>query len=370
MKIAIICDPIDLDQKTGIPVYCERMVREFMKDKNNSYVFFHMKENSIFNGFENVIFSAWNSFWLWNALLSVWRKFFLIPRECRRRGIDVVHDLNMIGIHTFDFFRKYKAVVTIFDLTPLIFRQYHWWLNVLWFNLFVKRSAKKADRVIAISEATKKDLIRFFGIHPDKISVTLLWTDILEREMADTPNFSAPFILSVWTLEPRKNLRNLVKAFVKAKELWIWKDVKLVLTGKFWWKLESFLNELSLHSSLRNEIIITGFLTDEQLVHLYKTCTVFVYPSFYEGFWLPVLEAMTVGAPVITSNVSSIPEVAWNACLLCDPNDVNSIANSIVSVLHDPKIRKRLSCLGIEQSKKFSWQRCASETLVVYEWLQ
>lgn len=366
MKIAIICDPIDLDKKTGIPVYCEKMVQEFMKDTENSYVFFHMKENTIFRGFENVVFPAWNSFWLWNAFLNIWRKFFLIPRECRRRKVDVVHDLNMIGVHTFDYFRKYKAVVTIFDLTPLLFRQYHWWLNVLWFNLFVKRSAMNADRVIAISEATKADIVRFFNIPPDKITVTLLWTDILERASIDEPKIPAPFVLSVWTLEPRKNLRNLVKAFVRAKELWLRDDAKLILTWKFWWKLDSFLDELSFHSPYREQIIITGFLTNEQLAHLYKTCTVFVYPSFYEWFWLPVLEAMTMGAPVVTSNVSSMPEVAWDACLLCDPSDVEMIANCIISIFADSKLRSRLSSLGIEQSKKFSWELCAHKTISTY----
>lgn len=325
-----------------------------------------MKENPIFNWHDEVIFPAWDSFWLWNALLNVWRKFYLIPRECRKRWFDIVHDLNMIWVHTFDFFRKYKAVVTIFDLTPLIFKKYHWWLNVLWFNLFVKRSAKNADGIVVISKATKSDIIHHFGISPEKIFTTYLWTDVVARKLDSNVGISGPFILSVWTLEPRKNLKNLVKAFAKAKENWMSQDVKLVLTWKIWWKISPFLKELSIDTACSNQIVLTGFLTDEQLAYLYKSCTAFVYPSFYEGFWLPVLEAMAMGAPVITSNVSSMPEVAWDACLLCDPNDILSISGCILEITGNSGLRARLSESGIRRSKLFSWERCARETIDIY----
>lgn len=366
MKIAIICDPVDLDQKTGIPVYCEQMVREFMKDATNQYVFFHMKENPIFNGFENVVFPSGQTFWIKNAIRNLWRKFYLMPREFRRRNIQIVHELNTIGSHIFDPFRKYRSIITVYDLTPVLFRQHHWFLTVLAFNLFVNRSASKADAVIAISEATKTDLVSEYGIPKEKVRVTLLWSKITDVVPADSPKYDFPFILSVGTLEPRKNVRNLIRAFVQLKETGKYPDVKLVLTGKKGWKTESIFTELSLNAAYADDIVMTGFLSDEQLVRLYNDCAVFAYPSIYEGFWLPVLEAMSLGAPVVTSNVSSLPEVAWDACLMVDPHDVGEIAEAIGKILDNEGLRKELAQKWLEQAKRFSWKKCAEETVAIY----
>lgn len=366
MKIAIVCDPIDLDQKTWIPVYCEKIVRELMQDDSNEYVFFHMRDNPIFNGFENVVLQSWQTFWIANALRSFWKKFYLLPREFRRRNIEVVHELNVIGSHIFDPFRKYRSIVTVFDLTPILFRQHHWFLTVLAFNLFVKRSVGSADGVIAISQATKNDLIKIYGIDGKKIKVTLLWTDVLEREIDPSIEFDSPFVLSVGTLEPRKNLRNLIKAFVAMKERGDWIGVKLVLSWKKWWKTESLFDELALNKKFASDIVLTGFLSDSQLAYLYKTCQVFAYPSYYEWFWLPVLEAMSLGAPVITSNTSSIPEVAGNACLLVCPDDVQEISLALSEVLNNPDLRSDLIRRWIDRSKNFSWKKCAKETIWVY----
>lgn len=137
MRIAIVCDPVDLESKTGISVYCEQLVKNLKKDQMHEYVFFHMRENPLFEGVEDIFFTSPTSLPIFSGLWMAWKKFFLIPREIRRRKIDLVHDFNTIGPHTFDFFRKYKVVTTIFDITPVLFKKHHSFINVFAFNLFV-----------------------------------------------------------------------------------------------------------------------------------------------------------------------------------------------------------------------------------------
>lgn len=159
MKIAVICDPVDLDNKAGIPVYCENVVRRLMNDSRHEYVFYHSAPNAMFAGFEEVIFPVFPKAGILRALQMVWRKFVLMPADFRKRGVEVVHELNSIGPYVFDPFRKYRSVVTIFDLTPIMFPELHGFLNSFGFRLFLGLSISRADKVITISEATKRDVI-------------------------------------------------------------------------------------------------------------------------------------------------------------------------------------------------------------------
>lgn len=131
LRIGIVCDPVDLDQKTGISVYCEQLIKRLKSDSQHEYVFFHMRENPLFEGTENVVLKSGKSTGIINAFFMLWKKFVLLPLEFRKRKLDVVHELNMIGPFIFDPFRKYKAIVTIFDLTPILFKQHHGFLNFL-----------------------------------------------------------------------------------------------------------------------------------------------------------------------------------------------------------------------------------------------
>lgn len=367
MRIAIICDPIDLDQKTWIPVYCKNLVESIIKiDKKNEYIYFHFKENKLLEWQKQVILKSNHKYWFLNAFYMLWKKFILTPYYLRKYKVDLVHELNMFHPCSFDFFRKYKTVTTMFDLTPMIFPNLHWFLNALWFNLFSKLSLKSSDKVISISDATKFDIIKYFKTNKDKIITTYLWTDILERVEDKSLNFDFPFVLSVGTLEPRKNLRLLVKAFIKLKEE---KNIeeKLVLVWKKWWKIEWLFEELSLNQKYKDDVILTWFISDEQLVHLYKTCKVFVYPSLYEWFGLPVLEAMSVWTPVITSNISSLPEVVWEKWTLIDPNSIEDLSEKLYNLLINEELRKENIENWLKRAELFSWENCARETIKVYE---
>lgn len=367
MKIAVICDSIDLDQKTWIPVYCENLVKKIIEiDKKNQYIFFHTKENSLFKWKEEVILRSNYKFGLLNALYMIWKKFVLTPYYLRKNRVDIVHELNMINPCIFDIFWKYKTVSTVFDLTPILYPKLHWTLNSLGFKIFAKLSMMRSDIVLSISEATKNDIIKFLWIDKNKIKTTLLWTNILERKIDESISFDFPFVLSVGTLEPRKNLRLLVRAFIELKEK-KWIEEKLVLVGKKWWKIEWLFDELNLNKKYSDDVILTGFISDEQLTYLYKTCRVFVYPSLYEWFWLPALEAMTLGCPVITSDVSSLPEVVWDNWIMVDPNDIESLKGKLYELLSSEELRKTNIEYWLNRSKIFSWEKCARETIAIYE---
>lgn len=366
MKIAIICDPIDIEQKTWISVYCSNLIKAILKiDKENEYIFFHSKENILLNKQKQVI--LWNNSknYLFYAVRMLWKKFILTPYYLKKYDVDIIHELNMIHPCIFDFKKKYKTITTVFDITPITYPYLHSFFNTLWFKFFAKISLTTSDKIIAISNTTRNDIIQHLWIDWSKITTTYLWTDIISRKIDKTIDFNFPFILSVGTLEPRKNLRNLLIAFVQLKEEQNIVE-KLVLVGKKGWKIEWLFDELSLNKKYKDDIVFTGFISDEQLCYLYKTCSIFIYPSLYEGFWLPILEAMSIWCPVITSNISSMPEVVWEGGITIDPFDIWEIKEQMHTLLRGEKLRKSNILYGLNQSKKFSWEKCAKETIGIY----
>jgi glycosyltransferase involved in cell wall biosynthesis len=234
-------------------------------------------------------------------------------------------------------------------------------------------SARKASKIIAISENTKKDIIDYFGIDEEKIRVIYLGVD---RQFSPQPdmdevgvlskyNLPSGYILSVGTLEPRKNLIRLINAYKMVASSG--EPVpKLVIVGGQGWGDEE-LGKVVRESGLIDLVILTGYVPDEDLPALYRNTTVFVYPSLYEGFGLPPLEAMACGTPVITSNVSSLPEVVGDAAILIDPYNTTEIAQAIASVLKDKELRERLRMNGLARSNLFSWDKTARETLKLYQ---
>jgi len=345
MKIAIICDPIDLDQKTWIPVYCENLIKNIIKlDKKNEYIFFHMKKNILLKGQKEVIIpnSTKNNFL--NSFYMILKKFIIIP-----------------------LFLYKNKVTTIFDLTPFLFSKYHESINVRWNKFFLWKTLKKTDKILTISENTKKDIVKIFPFFKkENIITTYLWTNILNIKEDKSIKYDFPFILSVWTLEPRKNLIILIKAFIELKEK---KNIqeKLILVWKKWWKIQWLFEELKLNKKYSSDIILTWFISNEQLLHLYKTCKVFVYPSLYEWFWLPVLEAMSVWAPVITSNKSSLPEVVGENWTTINPNSYKDLKEKLYLILYSNEDRNSNIKNWLKRAKLFSWEKCAKDTIKVYE---
>lgn len=267
-----------------------------------------------------------------------------------------------------------KKILSIMDLSPMLFPD---WYNgekgKEVFDIHIRKSAEMADAIIAISEYTKSDIVKHFNIPPEKIHVIYLGlnkrlTSHTEATFDIQKKFSiqGEYILSVCSLMLNKNLSGLIKAYKIFREKNKDSDLKLVLTGAQ--SNDGKFNEIiNTMGTLKDDIIITGFVNDSDLISLYKNAIAFSYCSFYEGFGLPILEAMSLGKAVICSNTSSMPEVGGDAVEYCNPWDVESIAQSIGKVIFDENYRKKLETRAIKQAAKFSYRKAAEETYTIYK---
>jgi glycosyltransferase involved in cell wall biosynthesis len=236
----------------------------------------------------------------------------------------------------------------------------------------VPRSVWRADRVIAISDATRDDLIELYGTPPDKVIAVPLGVDARFGPDRDADAESAlrarlgippgPFVLTVGTMQPRKNHRRLVAAMARLHA-----DAPVVIAGGTGWGYDDVRREVE-RLGVAERVVFAGFVDDGDLPDLYRAAAVFAYPALYEGFGLPVLEAMACGTPVVTSNVSSLPEVAGqDAALLVDPLDVDALAGALDRLLADGDLRARRRARGLARAAAFTWERAARETWAVYE---
>ncbi|MFH1527361.1 MAG: glycosyltransferase family 1 protein [Bacteroidota bacterium] len=233
---------------------------------------------------------------------------------------------------------------------------------------------KKAKKIIAISEHTKQDLMSYLGIPEEKISVIYqgINHEIFKPPKTLQRKIDSPYILYVGTEGPRKNFQSVLNTFKKIKVKWEFRNLKLVKIGNAssGWshkKYRSISLNLARSLNLENEVVFTGFLDKEDLASYYAGAECLVFPSFYEGFGFPPLEAMACGCPVVASNISSLPEVVGNAGLLVNPDDHNAIVVAIESILSNENFKNSLKKAGFERAKLFSWQRTAEATLRVHQ---
>src|ERR1044072_4287343 len=289
-----------------------------------------------------------------------------LPRYIRRSGFSVFHGTN----YSVPLLKTCPTVVTIHDLSLLLWPQTHaqhlarrarWRLPLM---------ARRADAIIVPSQSIESEVCEHLGIDESKITAipeaarSSFW-QVPVAETAEVRrhlNVSDDFILFVGTIEPRKNLLTLVRAFQEISRNC---QTQLVLAGDEGW-LTGELHEFLRNADFSERVRFAGYLADDDLRALYSSCRVFVYPSLYEGFGLPLLEAMTCGAPVITSNIPSIRETAGDVALLVSPTNVAELASSIVRLLEDPAKREQRSAAGKQHASKFSWDKAAAATLDVY----
>lgn len=354
MKIGIITDAID-DSSAGISIFTENLVRTMIKlDKENKYVLVHhtKNDNEIYKLAEELIVPFKKI-----PFARQYRKIFQLPKILK--DFDMIHEMTQIG----PFFKKslFKKIVTIHDITPLIMPENHSRLDYLQHKFGLKIILKNVDKVIVDSKNTKKDILRYFRIKEDKIKVIYgacrRFVEDRKIDLATRYGITKPYILYIGTLEPRKNIPNIIKAFAQAKT-----DARLVVAGKKGWQYEEIF-KLVQDLNIQNRVLFPGFIDDEDLINLYSNAEMFLFPSLYEGFGLPILEAFANGCPVITSDVSSLPEVAGDACILVNPTKVPEIKIAIESI---SCVRETMIKKGLEQVKKFSWEKAAKETIEVY----
>ncbi len=297
------------------------------------------------------------------------RYLFEMPKSLKEEQPDVLH----IQYHG-PFSNDCPTVLTVHDISYEIFPRYFTLQERLRLHFSVPYFIKKAKSVITVSESSRKDMIQKYGLEESKITAIHNGIDhdfYTEKASPEDTRLLAeagikkPFLLSVGSLQPRKNIEGILLAVKKIyKSL---PELRWIITGPEGWLSggihKTFKENLELHSIIN----FTGHVRSETLRALYRNALAMIYVPFYEGFGLPVLEAMACGAPVITSNVTSLPEVAGDAAIPVNPNDTGEIAEAIKKVWLSEKLRVEMSKKGVERARNFSWQKAARETFSILE---
>jgi glycosyltransferase involved in cell wall biosynthesis len=269
-----------------------------------------------------------------------------------------------------------KYIVTIHDLSAYIVAQSYPWLRRKYYQYLIRNAVKRADLIVAISQTTKNDLMKFFSLPEDKIKV--IYNGFNSNFSVDNiqTNFSVlqekyrlpkEYIFTLGVLEPKKNVERVIRAYHQLKQ-----DTgalpALVIGGskKYGWKNESLFRLVDL-LKLNYDTVFTGSIEHDDLPAIYHNAQLFILPSLYEGFGLPVIEAMACGTPVITSNTSSLPEVSGNAAVLVDPYNISEIIGAMKLVLTNEMKRREMIEKGLENVKRFSWQKAAQAIIELFE---
>ncbi len=294
---------------------------------------------------------------------------FSLPRLCRQWKADILH-VNYIG----PFYSYCPIVTTVHDVA---FKRYPGFFSLrdrlLFATLLPLTMYHPGSTIITVSNHAKREIGHFYPKLVGKIHVTPEAADpkfrqVHSKNLLDNVKLrygiNSDFILAVGNLQPRKNLTRLIKAFVTIRDQC--GGIQLVVVGKAQWQ-SSEIYKIVQHLHLENKVIFTGYVPDEDLVLLYNAARVYAYPSVYEGFGLPILEAMACGTPVITSNTASMPEVAGDAAVLVDPLSEEQIGQVIINVLRNPELATTLIEKGLKRAKEFSWQKTALGTLTTYQ---
>jgi glycosyltransferase involved in cell wall biosynthesis len=300
------------------------------------------------------------------------RSSVLLPVGVLMEHIEVFHGLDQSGIPL--FVKTGKYIVTIHDVIPLVLPWAFPPRHRLVLATALTRIRKQAEMVIVPSTAAAEDVVHFLRVERERIRVIPMGCEsrfqpieepmraaVLRRQY-DLPE---RYILFVGTLEPRKNVQTLLRAFAQVIAETPQDDLTLVIAGGKGWGGEDYrstVDALKLHDRVR----FAGFVADDDLPELYRGALLFVYPSLYEGFGLPVLEAMACGTPVITSNRASLPEVAGDAALLADPTRPEALAEAMASIISDGDLRQALRVKGLARAQTFTWDAVAQQTMAIY----
>jgi len=307
-------------------------------------------------------------------LFKVWFEQVALPRACRNEGVDLVH----VPYFAPPLVAGTKAVVTIHDLIPLVLPAYRESAWVRLYTRLVTAGARRAAAIVTDSRSSRDDILHLLGVPSSRVHLVHLAADEAFRPVADgkqvervRERYGLPrqYVLYLGGFDQRKNLGTLLAAYAT-----LGKDVsgraKLVIAGQLPSRDTDFFpdprRQVQTHG-LGDRVIFLGWVPEEDKPALYSGATLFVYPSLYEGFGLPVLEAMCCGTAVIASNSASLPEIAGNAAVLFDPHDVEGLAEAINALLQHPDRRERLAAKGLDRARFFSWEKTVAQTIEVYE---
>lgn len=373
MKIGIDASRLAVGQRTGTENYAYQVIRGLVQAKEHQFTLYCnqplspavLTQLNLGSQIEvrNIPFPR-----LWTHL-RLSREMLQHPPNCL-----------FVPAHVLPLIHPSRSVVTVHDLGYLYFPQAHSANARRYLALSTRFSAHSASRVIAISRATASDLMRHCAVPASKIEVIYHGYDaqhyqpITDSAIRQAARIrygigSGRFLLYVGTIQPRKNLLRLLDAFASLASDKASADVQLVLGGKGGWLSEPIIERAKqLQGQYPERIILPGYIADADLPALLSDATAFVFPSLYEGFGMPVLEAMACGCPVICSNSSSLPEVAGDAALYHHPLDTVALETGLRRLLSNPKLADEMRQKGIVQASRFSWERCAEQTLQVIKY--
>lgn len=356
-------------QAAGIGQYAEELVRHLVKrDTTNQYRVFVTGE-------------AGNNFPIYASNLTksvvpfkhyTYSEQFLYPNILKQANLNLIHYTNF---NSPIFFKKTKSIVTIHDLTLWFFpgRKQKGAIKQLLYRVVIRQACRNAHHIIAITEATKRDIVKLLKIDPAKITVVheaaseryhpLIQPANLEQ-IKRKFNITKPYFLYIGQWRAHKNVVRLIRAFALLRRRYQL-DYQLVLGSKIdsaYPEIPATIKELG----LQEDVVLTGYVADDELPYLYNGAECFVFPSLYEGFGLPPLEAMACGTPVVSSNVSCMPEVLGEAAIYFDPLNVEEMAKAMAEVGKNYSLKRELKAKGLAQAKLYSFDRMAEETLAVY----
>jgi len=303
----------------------------------------------------------------------LYRALFGVPKWAREKKLDLYHATNYGSAPLVSM--SIPWVLTVHDLSPLTVPEFYGRYFSLRAGFLLRHNISRASHIIAVSNLARKDTIEAFGMEPSRITTIHLaldegmwWPGDAEKDKEIRANYglNRPYLLFVGALNPRKNVLGLVRAYHQVLKEGKSEDHRLALAGPRGWKSKENFDYVK-ENKLTDRVIALGFVPGPDLPAIYRGATAFVYPSFYESFAYPVLEALTAGVPVITSNTSNIPEVAGPCSILVNPHSPQELTAAIVRVLESSSLRETMSREGREWSKNFSWEKTASQTLSVYK---
>jgi glycosyltransferase involved in cell wall biosynthesis len=357
-------------QMAGAGVYTYNLIRAVAAvDRENEYVVF--TKDSAFDDLnrDEPLFRTVRVSTRSRPARLLWEQLAL-PVHLRRHGIDVLHSPH----HTAPMVvAGCQRVITFHDLTFFLLADRYPRSRLIYFRAVSRATARVADALICPSQAVRDDIVRILHVRPEKVHPIAeaaapefqpLKDKAALEKLRGRYGLPERFILNVGSLEPGKNRATLLKAFAGLRKRGL--EQRLVVAGQRAWKYKDDL-ALAGELGLEGDVLFTGYVPPEEMPALYNAADLFVFPSLYEGFGLPVIEAMACGVPVVASNLSAIPEVAGEAALLVDPRDVDQLCDAMERVLRDKRLQGALQRRGIERAQGFSWERTARETIAVYQ---
>lgn len=375
MKLGLELQPC-LKNKSGIGIYTYELTKRLQQYKEielNGHIFNFLNRNDISKDLDGIdIEKNICSLFPYGVYRRIWHYIPIKYNWLCRDNADIYHFFNFIVPPRI----KGKVITTIHDMTYELYPETMDKRNLKRIKSDIQYSVDRSDKIITVSESSKNDIIKFLNVDESKIEIVYngvdyekfnkYYTEDIKLIVRNKYNLPQNYILYMGTLEPRKNIDSIIEAFALIKKQKDFDNIKLVIAGKKGWLFEDIFNLVD-KLNLKDHVIFTDYVDETDKPIIYNMAKLFVFPSLYEGFGIPVLEAMASSVPVIASNVSSLPEVAGNAAILVNPKDIEGIAKNIIKILSDDDLKNELVRKGHIQAQKFTWEGSAEKLYNIYK---